>query len=87
MKTIELKNKEINIDAILEEYCIDTSIFSEMDDRLIEIYPKWEALNKSDKILIVLYANCGNYRDVGDILGISHTTIARFIKKIRKKLW
>lgn len=40
MKTIELKNKEINIDAILEEYCIDTSIFSEMDDRLIEIYPK-----------------------------------------------
>ena len=36
--------------------------------------------------LIILYAELQSYREVGKILGISHTTIARFIKQIRERL-
>jgi TyrR family helix-turn-helix protein len=57
-----------------------------MDDRLLSIYPKWEALNRADKTIIILYAEYRSYREVGKILGISHTTIARFIKQIRERL-
>jgi TyrR family helix-turn-helix protein len=57
-----------------------------MDDRLLAIYPKWEALNRADKTIIILYAEYRSYREVGKILGISHTTIARFIKQIRERL-
>lgn len=88
MKMIDLKKKvnKINIDNILEEYAIDDSIFSEMDIRLRNISKKWDGLSKAEKTLMVLYADTGSYRDVGYLLGISHTTIVRFIDKIRKKL-
>lgn len=82
---IEVKNN-IDIESLLKEYEIDDSIFSEMDDRLVNINPKWKELSIADKTLMVLYAEYQSYRDVGAILGISHTTIARFIKQIRNKL-
>lgn len=78
--------KTINIDDLLAEYEIDYSMFTEMDDRLLSIYPKWEALNRADKTIIILYAEYRSYREVGKILGISHTTIARTITNIRNKI-
>lgn len=78
--------KTINIDELLTEYEIDYSMFTNTDDRLLAIYPKWEALNRADKTIIILYAEYRSYREVGKILGISHTTIARCIKQIRERL-
>ena len=78
--------RKINIDDLLTEYEIDYSIFTNMDDRLLSIYPKWLELNKADKTVIILYAEYHSYREVGRILGISHTTIQRFIKQIRERL-
>ena len=78
--------RRINIDDLLTEYELDYSMFTNMDDRLLSIYPKWLELNKADKTIIILYAEYQSYREVGKILGISHTTIARFIKQIRLKL-
>lgn len=78
--------KTINIDDLLAEYEIDYDIFTNTDDRLLSIYPKWEALNRADKTIIILYAEYRSYREVGKILGISHTTIQRFIKQIRERL-
>lgn len=43
-------------------------------------------INRADKTIIILYAEYRSYREVGKILGISHTTIARFIKQIRERL-
>lgn len=85
---IDLKTKisGIDIDAIIEEYNIDNTMFSDVDYRLFAIADKWKSLSKADKTLIILYAETGSYRDVGSLLGISHTTISRFIDKIRKKL-
>lgn len=78
--------RKINIDDLLTEYEIDYSMFTNMDDRLLSIYPKWFELNKADKTVIILYAEYRSYREVGRILGISHTTIQRFIKQIRERL-
>lgn len=78
--------RKINIDDLLIEYEIDYSMFTNMDDRLLSIYPKWLELNKADKTVIILYAEYHSYREVGRILGISHTTIQRFIKQIRERL-
>ena len=78
--------RKINIDDLLTEYEIDYSMFTNMDDRLLSIYPKWLELNKADKTVIILYAEYHSYREVGSILGISHTTIQRFIKQIRERL-
>lgn len=78
--------RKINIDDLLTEYELDYSMFTNMDDRLLSIYPKWLKLNKADKTVIILYAEYRSYREVGKILGISHTTIARFIKQIRERL-
>lgn len=78
--------RKINIDDLLTEYEIDYSMFTNMDDRLLSIYPKWLELNKVDKTVIILYAEYHSYREVGRILGISHTTIQRFIKQIRERL-
>ena len=78
--------KAINIEELLNEYDLDYSLFTNMDDRLLSIYPKWLKLSKADKTVIILYAELQSYREVGKILGISHTTIARFIKQIRERL-
>ena len=78
--------RRINIDNLLTEYELDYTMFTNMDDRLLSIYPKWLELNKADKTIIILYAEYRSYREVGKILGISHTTIARFIKQIRERL-
>lgn len=78
--------RKINIDDLLTEYEIDYSMFTNMDDRLLSIYPKWLELNEADKTVIILYAEYHSYREVGRILGISHTTIQRFIKQIRERL-
>lgn len=78
--------QKINIDDLLIDYNFEIDTFTEMDDRLLAIYPKWEALNRADKTIIILYAEYRSYREVGKILGISHTTIQRFIKQIRERL-
>lgn len=78
--------QKINIDDLLIEYNFEIDTFTEMNDRLIEVYPKWTSLNKADKTVMVLYAEYQSYREVGRILGISHTTIQRFIKQIRERL-
>ena len=78
--------RRINIDDLLTEYELDYTMFTNMDDRLLSIYPKWLELNKADKTIIILYAEYQSYREVGKILGISHTTIQRFIKQIRERL-
>ena len=78
--------RKINIDDLLTEYELDYSMFTNMDDRLLSIYPKWLKLNKADRTVIILYAEYRSYREVGKILGISHTTIQRFIKQIRERL-
>ena len=81
-----MKYDKIDIDELLEEYKIDTSIFTNADDRLLEIADKYNQLTDSERILLVLYAELQSYRKVGKVIGFSHSSVQRFLKSVREKL-
>lgn len=78
--------KNNTIEELLKEYSFDNGLFTELSDRFLDIYPKWKSLNRADKTIMILYAEYNSYREVGKLLGFSHTSIARFINQIRIKL-
>lgn len=79
-------SQKINLDELLEEYQLDFSLFSNLDDRLLDMADKWDKLKDTDKIVLILYAEYGSLRKVGSLLGFSHSTIDKYIKEIRSKL-
>lgn len=79
-------SQKINLDELLQDYQLDFGLFTDLDDRLLDIAPKWEHLKETDKIIMILYAEYGSLRKVGSLLGFSHSTIDKYIKQIRKKL-
>lgn len=74
------------ISELLKDYELDFSLFTDLDDRLLEIEDKWEKLELPYKTVLILYAEYGSLRKVASLLGFSHTTIAKEIDKIRKRL-
>ena len=84
-KSIENFQK-INIDELLEEYDLDFGLFTDIDDRLLEIADKWENLTHPEKLLLILYAEFGSLRKVASLFGTSHSTIDKYLKEIRSKL-
>ena len=43
-----------------------------------------ERLTEVDRTLILLYCDCLSYRKLGKRLGLSHTTVAAEIRRIRQ---
>lgn len=86
MRNITNTLNQQKISEILEDYQLDFSMFTDLDDRLLEIQDKWEKLELPYRIVMILYAEFGSLRKVASILGFSHTTIAKEIALIRKKL-
>ena len=80
------QSQKINLDEILNEYNLDLSLFTDIDDRLLDIADNWNGLKMPDKIIMILYAEFGSLRKVADILGFSHTTVNKYIKEIRERL-
>jgi len=69
---------------IEEEYLFDPSVMNEDEDRVRTV--KWiidNKLNRVDKTLILLYADCLSYRKLGKRMGFSHTTMRDEIKRIK----
>lgn len=75
-----------NISNLLEDYVIDDSLFTEVDDRLLQIADKWNELPDAQKLIMCYYAETQSLRSVGKLLGCSHTTVNKFIKQIKNKL-
>lgn len=75
-----------NLDELLKDYELDFGVFTELDDRLLEIEDKYLALNVPERIVLILYAEFKSYRKVAKILGFSHSTTMKHIKEIRNKL-
>ena len=66
------------------EYAHDPSIFTEDEGRVNAV--KWiidNKLNRVDKTLILLYADCLSFRKLGKRMGFSHTTMREEIKRIK----
>ena len=86
MKNITNTSNQQTIQEILKDYTLDFGLFTDIDDRLLEIEDKWEKLELPYKTVMILYAEYGSLRKVASLLGFSHTTIAKEIDKIRKRL-
>ena len=66
------------------DYKFDPSIFTVDEERVASIkYIIDNKLNRVDKTLILLYADCLSFRKMGQRLGFSHTTMRGEIKRIK----
>ena len=66
------------------DYKFDPSIFTADEERVASIkYIIDNKLNRVDKTLILLYADCLSFRKMGQRLGFSHTTMRQEVKRIK----
>ena len=75
-----------NIKELLDEYKPDNNIFTEDDDMMIKIKQSVQNLSDADRIIFILYCESGSLREVGKILGVSHTTVFKQIKEIKQRI-
>lgn len=64
--------EEYNINPLFSEYGYFMQLFN--------------SLGRQEKAILILYAELGSFRKVGDVLGISHTVIKKIIDKIKCKI-
>lgn len=84
-----MDEKEIVRDykEIRQDYEWDPSIFSEEPERIARVkYIIQHRLPEVDRIIILLYIDCQSYRKLGKRLGISHTTAAQEVRRIRERI-
>ena len=73
--------------SIRADYEFDPDMFTQEPDR--QRIVKWIVENKLsqvDQTLIILYADCLSYRKLGKRLGLSHTCVAKEIRRIRQTI-
>lgn len=70
---------------IEEDYRFDPSIFTRDADKVAAVkYIIDNKLNRVDKTLILIYADCLSIRKMGQRLGFSHTTMRKEVSRIKK---
>lgn len=69
---------------IRQDYAFDPDIMNDEPERVARVkYIVNNRLNQVDRTLIILYADCQSYRKLGKRLGLSHTTVAQEINRIK----
>lgn len=72
---------------IRAEYEFDDSVFCRDEGRVRLLkYILRECLSDVDRTLIILYIDCHSYRKLGERLGLSHTVVAKEIRRIKAKV-
>lgn len=70
---------------IRQDYEYDPDIMCPEDERVHLIKEIVNTkLSLADRTIILLYADCASYRKLGARLGVSHTTIRKDVRRIRK---
>lgn len=80
----DLKNE---IRMLSEELKNDTSIWNEEDEFIIWLKKAFNALDESERYIMLLYTHLASLREVGKVLGISHTIIRKEITRLRLKMY
>ncbi len=73
--------------SIKKDYVYDPDMFSTEPGKTARL--KWiieHKLNDVDRTLIILYTDCQSTRKLGRRLGISHSLVAREIRRIRENI-
>lgn len=71
---------------IMDEYKPDESIFTNDDWKMYKLKKALSKLSEPDRIIFILYCETGSLREVGKILGVSHTTVYTHIKELKEKI-
>ena len=61
------------------------SIFCKDEPEIRFLKYQLDSMPEDDKTLLLLYAELGSYRLVGELLNVSHTLVYNSIKKIRNE--
>lgn len=71
--------------TIKEDYKFNPDIFSLDDERVSKVkYIIDNKLSQVDQTIILLYADCGSLRKLGQRMGMSHMTIRKEVVRIKK---
>lgn len=71
---------------IREDYAPDRSIFSEEPDKLRRVKEIIARLPPADRVLFIMYTDCGSLRKLATRFGISYVTLQKEIARIRKTI-
>ena len=84
VQKIEITPEELK--AILKEYEYDPDPMNEEDERVTKIKKALTRISDADRIIWALYMDLGASRKVGRVLGVSHSTILKEIKRIKNEI-
>lgn len=76
----------IDMRKIMEEYKPNYDIFCEDGELITKLKEAVQKLSEPDRIIFIMYCEKGSLREVAKLLGVSHTTIFKFMKNIKNKI-
>lgn len=82
--TEELKSK---IKELGEELANNESIWNDEDESLYWLKKSLNQLDTADRIIMLLYVELASLREVGKVLGLSHTIIRKEITRIKQNMY
>lgn len=72
---------------IRKDYAYDQSIFNDEDARVRRVKQViMLELDPVDRVLFLMYVDCGSLRKLGKHFGVSHTTLAKEIRRIKQEI-
>ena len=71
---------------IRQDYAPDFSIFNDEPDKVRRVKEIIARLPDVDRVLFLMYVDCGSLRKLSARLGISYVTLQKEIARIRKKI-
>lgn len=84
MDTIKITASELK--DILKEYEYEEDIFTLDDPRVVAIKWALSQIPDADRIIYCLWLDLESSRKVGQILGVSHSTILKELKRIKNEI-
>ena len=75
-----------NLNRIMDDYKPQYDIFREDDMKMTRLKESVMKLSDADRIIFIMYCEFGSLRKVGKMLGISHTSAYKCIKKIKEQI-
>ena len=85
-KNSEMKITSEELKAILADYEYNSDILCDEDERTIKIKHALTKLPLADKIIFCLQTDIQSFRKVGNILGISYTSVFNEFNRIKNEI-
>lgn len=72
---------------IRRDYDFDPSIFNDEDEKIRRVKQViMTEIDPVDRVLFLMYTDCGSLRKLGAHFGVSHTTLAKEIRRIKHEI-